>query len=132
LAPIHAIIALRLAGVSVVLATLFGAIAYVVEADRVEDVAVNLALRAASHYDEGSPTIRSAPISHSCKRWAAPWRCAIPPRTGTTTESLYAVALEVRTCSSGAEDLSAGFQINSRGPRTLTWLALHRAWRAKP
>ena len=52
MAPIHATIALRLAGVSVAMAILFGAIAYLVESGRVEDVAVNPALRAASHYDD--------------------------------------------------------------------------------
>jgi HD-GYP domain-containing protein (c-di-GMP phosphodiesterase class II) len=69
LAPVHATIALRLAAVSLVLATLFGAIAYVVEAGRVEDVAVNLALRAASHYDDSARRMLGTSDRVELERW---------------------------------------------------------------
>jgi len=69
LAPIHATVALRLAGVSVVLAILLGAIAYVVEAGRVENVAVNLALRAASHYDDTARRLLASGDRVELERW---------------------------------------------------------------
>lgn len=69
MAPIHTTIALRLAGVSVVLATLFGVIAYVVEAGRVEDVAFNLALRAASHYDDSARRMLGTGDRVELERW---------------------------------------------------------------
>lgn len=69
LAPIHATIALRLAGVSVALAILFGVITYWVESGRVENVAVNLAQQAASHYDDSARRLLASGDRMELERW---------------------------------------------------------------
>ena len=69
MASIHATIALRLAGVSVVLAILFGVITYVVESSRVENVAINLALQAASHYDDSARRLLASADRVELERW---------------------------------------------------------------